>query len=246
MDRSMRIFTARSKRDPDIALVLAQLGVSRTRLGLGVLLDRRLVAWNALDRFLASGPADLTTEVVCRRAATALQDALRGAPGGLAGFLTHGPIEHPRYQLLLRDLRRFADLERGSNAEIRAVLDRAGAHFLTADGTPRRSGAIHPYKGDRDYASAELAKQHRSAVFQIAPQVERVLSVFTRDLNVVLARGVRQMFAIALTQYRKALDERSVAGFFRRSAACARPASSDGRVLAKPIPTGVAIPPRAR
>jgi ATP-dependent helicase/nuclease subunit A len=213
LDRAMRIFAGRARQDPDIALVLSQLGVSRSRLGLALLLDRRLVAWSALARFLTTGPADLTAEKVCRRAADALQDALRGAPGGFAAFVAQGPVEHPRYQLLVRDLRRFADLERCSNADIRAVLDRAAAHFLTADGSPRRSGAIHPYKGERDYGSPELAKRHRSAVFQIAPQIERVLSVFARDLNVVLARGVRQMFAIALTQYRKALEERSVLDF---------------------------------
>jgi ATP-dependent helicase/nuclease subunit A len=213
LDRAIRIFAARAKSEPDIALVLAQLGVSRTRQGLALLLDRRLVAWSALDRFLARGPSDLTAASVCRRAVTALQDALRTAPGGLAVFLNHGPIEHPRYQRLVRDLRRLAELDRCADAEIRAVLDRAGAHFLTADGKPRRSGAIHPYKGERDFPSTELARQHRTAVFQVAPQVERVLSIFARDLNVVLARGVRQMFAIALTQYRAALDERSVLDF---------------------------------
>jgi hypothetical protein len=124
-------------------------------------------------------------------------------------FSRHGPIEHPRYQLLVRDLRRFAELDRSPDAEIRAVLDRAGAHFLTADGSPRRSGAIPPYKGERDYPSADVARLHRTAVFQVAPQVERVLSIFTRDLNVVLARGIRQMFAIALSNM-QTLDGRSV------------------------------------
>src|SRR4051812_16620056 len=213
LDRSMRIFAADARKNPDVALVLAQLGVSRTRLGLALLLDRRLVAWKALNRFLARGPKDLTAESVCRRAATALEDALRGAPGGFAAFLTQGPVDHPRYQLLLRDLRRFANLEGCSNAEIRAVLDRASSHFLTAEGAPRRSGAIPPYRGDRDFASTDHARQHRSAVFQIAPHVERVMEVFARDLNVVLARGVRHMFAIAMDQYRRALNERSVLDF---------------------------------
>ena len=213
LDRSMRIFASEARRNPDIALVLAQLGVSRTRLGLALLLDRRLVAWKALDRFLARGPKDLTAESVCRRAATALHDVLRSAPGGLTKFLTQGPVEHPRYQLLLADLRRFADLDVCSNAEIRAVLDRASSHFLTGEGTPRRSGGIHPYKGDRDYPSPEHAKLHRTAVFQIAPQIERVMDGFTRDLNAVLARGVKQMFAIALDQYRRALSDRSVLDF---------------------------------
>src|SRR4051812_40761890 len=213
LDRSMRIFAADARKNPDVALVLAQLGVSRTRLGLALLLDRRLVAWKALNRFLARGPKDLTAESVCRRAATALEDVLRGAPGGLAAFLTQGPVDHPRYQLLLRDLRRFANLEGCSNAEIRAVLDRASSHFLTAEGAPRRSGAIPPYRGDRDFPSTDHARQHRSGVFQIAPHVERVMEVFARDLNVVLARGVRHMFAIAMDQYRRALNERSVLDF---------------------------------
>ena len=212
LDRAMRIFTAEARGNPDIALVLAQLGVSRTRLGLALLLDRRLVAWKALNRFLARGPKDLTAESVCRHAASALQKALQGAPGGLA-FLTQGPIEHPRYQLLVADLRRFADVEGCSNAEIRTVLERASAHFLTAEGAPRRSGGIPPYRGDRDYRSMAHARQHRSVVFQIAPEIERVLEVFTRDLNAVLARGVRQMFAIALDQYRRSLNERSVLDF---------------------------------
>ena len=213
LDRSMRIFASRAKNEPDVALVLAQLGVSRTRQGLALLLDRRLVAWKALNRFLSHGPSDLTSATVCRRAATALQDALRTAPGGLAAFLSQGPIDHPRYQLLVRDLQRFADLDRSEEAEIRAVLDRAGAHFLTAEGKPRRSGGIPPYKGDRDYPSAEIGRLHRTAVFQVAPQIERVLAGFTRDLNVVLARGIRQMFSIALAQYRETLEERSVLDF---------------------------------
>jgi ATP-dependent helicase/nuclease subunit A len=213
LDRSMRIFASRAKHEPDIALVLAQLGVSRARQGLALLLDRRLVAWTALNRFLSRGPSDLTAATVCRRAATALHDALRTAPGGLAAFLNQGPIDHPRYQLLLRDLRRFAELDRSGDADIRAVLDRAGAHFLTVEGKPRRSGGIPPYKGDRDYPSADIGRLHRTAVFQVAPQIERVLAGFTRDLNVVLARGIRQMFAIALQQYRETLEERSVLDF---------------------------------
>jgi hypothetical protein len=68
LDQALRMFVGMARTEPDIRLVLAQLGLARTREGLGSLLDRRLVAWDALDRFLARGPADLTAEVVCRRA----------------------------------------------------------------------------------------------------------------------------------------------------------------------------------
>jgi ATP-dependent helicase/nuclease subunit A len=50
-------------------------------------------------------------------------------------------------------------------------------------------------------------------VFQVAQQVERVVAAFNRDLNVVLARGLRKMFGVALEQYRRSLDERSVLDF---------------------------------
>jgi ATP-dependent helicase/nuclease subunit A len=212
LDRSFRIFGAIARNEPDIAMVLAQLGVTRTREGLGSLLDRRLVAWDALNRFLVSGPSDLTAEVVCRRAAVALQDTLRAVPGGLAAFLADGPAGHPRFQLLVRGLHELSGSESLPDAELRAVLDRVAAHFLTAEGRARRGGSVPPYNADH-YPSSMASKRHRAAVIQVAPQVESVVAAFARDLNVVLARGVRRMFAIALEQYRQALDERSVLDF---------------------------------
>jgi ATP-dependent helicase/nuclease subunit A len=213
LDRSMRIFTARASEDADIALVLAQLGASRTRAGLASLLDRRLVAWSALDRFLARGSSELHAADVCARAASQLIDVLRHVRGGLQSFLQVGPSHHPRYQLFLRQVDR---LQRGegaaTDAQIRAALDRIALHFLKQDGTARSGGAIAPYKA-ADYPTDGAAKRHRAAVFELAPQVERVVRQFARELNVVLARGVRRMFAIALSQYRATLEARAALDF---------------------------------
>jgi ATP-dependent helicase/nuclease subunit A len=212
LDQSLRIFTGLARREPDVALVLAQLGTARTREGLAALLDRRLVAWGALDRFLARGPADLTTATVCRRTLSDLQDVLRTAPGGLPQFLADGPVHHPRYQLLVRELDRLSTLEQPSDSEVRAILNRVSSHFLTGEGRPRAGGAIQPYRNEH-YPSSERARRHRSAVGQLGSAVDRVISSFARDLNAIMARGVRRMFAIALSQYRRALDERSVLDF---------------------------------
>lgn len=212
LDASLRILTALAREDADIALVLAQLGVSRTRAGLASLLDRRLVAWDALDRFLTRGPKDLKADVVCRRAADGLLDALRHAPGGLAAFLADGPSLHPRYKLFLRQVDRLQALDGLTDAQIRALLDRIALHFLTQDGTARTGNSVHPYSA-KHYPSAEASKRHRAAVGQVAPQVERVLRQFGRELNAVLARGLRKMFAVALTQYRRTLDARSALDF---------------------------------
>ena len=212
LDQALRILTSQSRTDPDVALVFAQLGIVRTREGLGVLLERRLVAWTALNRFLAHGPADLTAERVCRESADRLQAVLGAARGGLAPFLADGPVGHARFRLLVREIQRLPELGQAGNAAFRGVLDRIAAHFLTADGRARTGGVIHPYRAQH-YQSADAAKRHRAGVFELAPGIADVVFTFNRDLNVVLARGVKRMFAVALAQYRQVLDTRSVLDF---------------------------------
>ena len=65
-------------------------------------------------------------------------------------------------------------IESPSDAVVRGVLDRVAAHFLTNDGTARKSGQIPPYRAS-DYSSPDAARRHRATVFQIAPQIERVV-----------------------------------------------------------------------
>ena len=212
LDRALRILTRLARTEPEIALVFAQLGMSRTREGLASLLDRRLVAWSALDRFLAKGPANLTAEAVCRQAVDRLRAVLGGLDAGLDRFLADGPVGHPRFQLLAREIRRLPSLADAPNAEVRAVLDRVALHFLTGEGKPRKSPAIQPYKAAH-YPSEFAGKRHRAAVLEAGPAVQLLLFAFNRDLNVVLARGIRRMFAVALEQYRRTLDDRSVLDF---------------------------------
>ncbi len=212
LDRSMRIFGALAREDPDIALVIAQLGVSRTRAGLASLLDRRLVAEGALDRFLTRGPKNLDAAGVCARAGVQLAEVLDHIPGGLAAFIADGPSGHPRYQLFIRQVEQLHHLEGATDARIRAILDRISLHFLTQDGGPRKGGSIHPYNVSH-YPGEAAARRHRTAVFETAPQVERVVRQFARELNAVLARGIRRMFTIALKEYRRTLDARSALDF---------------------------------
>ena len=209
LDRSLATFISLSAREPDLALVLAQLGLTRTREGLAYLLNRRLVAWDVLDRFLARGPANLTADDICRTVVDALIDAL--GPGR-ERFLAEGPVHHPRFHLLAQDLRRLESFGTAPNAAVRGLVNRVQAHFLTQDGKPRSTERIHPYKND-DYPSLEAGKRHRFEVVRLAPAIERIGRAFSRDLNVVLARGIRRMFAVALAQYRIALDERSLLDF---------------------------------
>lgn len=212
LDRSMRIFTRIAHEDADVALVIAQLGVSRTRAGLAALLQRRLVAWSALDRFLERGPRNLHAGDVCAQARRDLLGTLQRVGGGLHAYLDDGPVLHPRYQLFRRQVEQLQHEVGISDAATRAVLDRIGLHFLTQDGEPRKKGGIYPYNASH-YRHESAAKRHREATFALAPSIEQIAKRFARDLNVVLARGIRRMFAIALEQYRKTLDARSALDF---------------------------------
>jgi ATP-dependent helicase/nuclease subunit A len=212
LDRSVRIFTALARSEGDIALVIAQLGVSRTRAGLASLLERRLVAWEALERFLVRGPRDLQPSIVCETAAQGLLRALQRVPGGIEAFLADGPSRHPRYQLFVRGVRRLQQHEWTTEAEIRTVLDRVSLHFLTQEGEPRKGGALHPYNASH-FPGEAASRRHRGAVAEIAPEVHAVLRRFARELNAILARGIRRMFAIAQEQYRRTLASRSALDF---------------------------------
>ncbi len=214
LDKSLAIFIGLAKREPDLALVLAQLGLNRTREGLAHLLQRRLVAWDVLDRFLARGPADLTADDICGRAVDALCAlfATAGGAGGCERFLAEGPVRQPRYLLLAQDLRRIEMFRTAPNATVRGLMSRTAGHFLKVDGTPRTSDRIHPYTND-DYPGAEAGKRHRQEAQRLGQPIEAIIRAFNRDLNVVLARGVRRMFAIALAQYQTALNERSLLDF---------------------------------
>ena len=66
LDRALRVCRGIATTDPAVALLFAQLGEPKLRAGLAVLLDRRLVAHDALRRFLVHGPGDVNPDVVCR------------------------------------------------------------------------------------------------------------------------------------------------------------------------------------
>jgi hypothetical protein len=83
LDRTLRIGRSLAVTDADVALLFAELGESQIRRGLAVLLDRRLVAWGALARFLQGRVVHVAE--ACETLQAALLSAFRQVPGGLAG-----------------------------------------------------------------------------------------------------------------------------------------------------------------
>lgn len=220
LTQALRVCRAEARNDDGIALVFAQLGERRLRAGLGSLLDRRLVARDALRRYLDSGPKDLTSAVACRRAAQRLQDVFRGVQGSLGAFLDDGPVHHPQFAMLSDDIRRLcADVEapsldtRPGQAAFRALIDRLAAYFLTQEGRPRGERFAGTGFAAGDCNSEHAWKRHRLTGARTAPAVAEVIRGFRRDLNVVMSRGVWRIFSVALAQYRRTLESRALLDF---------------------------------
>jgi ATP-dependent helicase/nuclease subunit A len=220
LDQALRICRGIAGDDEDVALVFAQLGERRLRDGLGALLDRRLVAHDALRRYLECGPRDLTAAVACRRAADRLRELFGGVRGGRERFIADGPHRHPQFAMLAADIERlWADPEglalqtRQGQAAFRALVDRLRAYFLTQDGRPReKTFAGTGFKGAH-CATEEAWKRHRQAAAEIAGAVADAIRAFRRDLNVVLSRGVWRIFATTLGQYQRTLDAHALLDF---------------------------------
>jgi ATP-dependent helicase/nuclease subunit A len=230
LDRAMRICRTLARDDEDVALVFAQLGERRLRLGLAALLDRRLVAPQALKRILTVGPRELTAAIACRRAAGRLGELLGGVRGGLQRFLDDGPLRRPRFAMLARDLgglveqvaRGPADEATangqgfetgGQQAALRALLERVRAYFLTQDGRPRGERFSGTGFGADDCRTADAWRRHRVLAAELAPGVAETVRAFRRDLNAIMSRGVWRVFAVAVGIYQRTLDGRSLLDF---------------------------------
>jgi ATP-dependent helicase/nuclease subunit A len=210
LDSALSIGRAVSLDDPDVALLFTELGEPRLRKALTALLDRRLVARDALNRFVRG--RDMSVAIACAR----LQGALRGAiasAGGSDGaavraFVSSGP-EVAGFGLLALEVEELMAPDGLPPARLRGLLDRLSALVLTQKGEPRKR-LLHTKASFRSTADYE---RHKAMVFGIGPHVQAAVEAFRKDLNLVLARGVRRLFAIAQDEYRRTLDKHGVLDF---------------------------------
>jgi ATP-dependent helicase/nuclease subunit A len=222
LDQAFRICRAVAQDDDDVALVFAQLGERRLRSGIAVLLDRRLVAPQALRRYLAHGPRDLTPAVACSRAAARLSDIFAGVRDGVDRFLDDGPVRQRQFAMLAADVRELgreaasgapAFETRQRQAAFRALIDRMRAYFLTQDGRARGKHFAGTGFTAADCDTDDAWKRHRQSAAALAPAIEEAIKAFRRDLNAIMARGVWRVFAVALRQYQRTLDANALLDF---------------------------------
>ena len=210
LDSALAIGRGVSLEDADVALLFTELGEPRLRKALTALLDRRLVARDALNRFVRG--RDMTVAMACAR----LQGALRGAISSIAGsdrgsvraLVASGP-EVSGFGLLALEIEELMLPAGLPPARLRGLLDRLSMLVLTQKGEPRKRLA----HTKAQFRSAADYERHKAIVFGLGPHVQAAAEVFRTDLNLVLARGVRRLFAIAQDEYRRTLDKHGVLDF---------------------------------
>ena len=184
---------------------------SRGRGGPGALLDRRLVAWARSTGSSRAGRRPDAERVCCRVRAIGCAPSC-AAPAASRASSTTGPsgtsatrCSCARFGALperraagRRRVPRRARSDRGSLPDRRRRAAKRRRHPPIARTTISRTGCESGI-GRRCSRSRRLWPTSSLA--------------FNRDLNVVLARGVWRMFAVALAQYQQLLDERSVLDF---------------------------------
>lgn len=207
LDRTLRIGRAQSAHDADVALLFARMGEGRLRGALVRLLDRRLVAVAALDRFLRRAPQGMTAEVAAARATARLVDVF--ADGRLSRLIATGPDAND-FRLLASGLGRAltpgAVVDPG---EIADLLGRLRDYTVTKGGTPRK----RPQHKKAEFPPGAAYQTHTALVGDVGAEVPRLVDAHRADVNVVLARSLRWLTARAIEQYRKTLDEHAMVDF---------------------------------
>ena len=208
VERTLATGSAAAHDDPDVAMLLAQLGPWRVRLAVTHLLQRRTAVAAALGRVLRGVPRDATAAGACRAAAASLADRMGGMRSSLRRVLDDGPSESGSFAVVARDLADLHRLAAREPARIRAALDRLRAYFLTRSGAPRKR-----FTDPRLPGGTPRGRRFRAAAAALAPVVHDVLNRFDRDVNLALARGVQRLFRIGVAEYRRELEARALLDF---------------------------------
>ncbi len=220
LDSALAIGRAISLEDGDVALLFTELGEPRLRKALTALLDRRLVARDALNRFLRG--REMSVEAACQRLLHSLRGAVSSIGGGdtpspglrgasdraVHAFAATGPTR-PAFDLIAHEIQELMVDPPMPPARLRGLLDRLSDLVLTQKGEPRK----RPLDVKADFRSAADYERHKVIVSGLGPHVQAAAEVFKRDINLVLARGVRRLFAIAQDEYRRTLDKHGVLDF---------------------------------
>ena len=207
VERTVAAASAAAGRDPNVAMLLAQLGPWRVRQAVTELVRRRSSSAAALRRVLRGAPRGPSAADACRAAVRSLAERPDGTTPARR-LAEDGPYEDGAFAVVARDLAGLGRLAEAGSARVRAALDRLRAYFLTRSGTPRKR-----FADPRSGRGSPRVRRFRTAAAALAPVVHDVLSRFDRDVNAALVRGVQRLFDLGVAEYRRELESRALLDF---------------------------------
>ena len=207
VDRALIVAAQLAGRDESVAMLLARLGPERARTALRTLLERRLIVPGVLHRFLMGVPSDLTGEWACAKAVSSLTNRFDEVQSEIEQVINADVAADPHTAILARDLKRLSELGNADASAIRAWIERLRENFLTQTGNVRQS-----FQLPTD-AIAPVKRRFRQSAAILAPHVRDVLRTFDRDINVVMTRAIRRVFAVVVSEYERGLRARGLLDF---------------------------------
>jgi ATP-dependent helicase/nuclease subunit A len=210
LELAFRIARPLVTSDEHLRLLFARVKQPVLRGALAGLLDRRQLAVPAVASFVGRhggvGGADETGARFGVRLVAALGD-----PARLPALLDDGPHGAAEFRSVAADLTAIgsaAAIQPGGVQPLRRRLER---YFLTRDGKARQK-LSRPYRTDH-FASPAARKRHEQMLAVAAPEVKAAFDRLDADIDVLLARGLARMLAIAVEQYEQLLEEHALLDF---------------------------------
>src|SRR5687768_3831323 len=184
LDVTMRIARGVVVRDHNVRLLFTRIKAPVLAEVLAQLLDRRQVALPAVATFVKQKVRVTSPD----EAARAFVERARAIFQGREAFLTDGPRGMAEFRWVAADAAR---LLRGADAfpvsDVPQLRRRLERYFLT-----KKLEARKKLPGSaKDHPSAASRKRHQDAFLAMAPAIEEAAGALDRDVDGLLARGLR-------------------------------------------------------
>jgi ATP-dependent exoDNAse (exonuclease V) beta subunit len=209
MDLTLRTVRALFEADECVRLLVARVKEPVLRDAVSSLLDRRQIARPAVGEFLKRHADVRTSADASRRFLDRVARVLSGPER--AALLDDGPHRVPEFGWLARDLAGTDRIPPEDTARVQQLRRRIERHFLTTAGKPRQK-VSKPYT-TADFATPAARKRHEQALAALSTDMAAALLAIEGDIDVLLARGLQRVLAVAIDRYESLLAEHALLDF---------------------------------
>ena len=195
--------------DESVRLLFVRVKTPVLRDAVGALIDRRQVAVPAIRTYVHRHPEPATAVDVSRRFIDRLRAELPGATR--QALVEDGPHGAPEFRWIAADLAGLDDMPADDPVRVQQLRRRFEAHFLTKDGKPRQQ-IDRRYKTDV-FPSEPARRRHQQVLKSVSPGVLAAVEGLNRDLDHLLARGLKRVLELAVDVYERLLAEHALLDF---------------------------------